>query len=135
MIFILRRWIAVWHGGLVSTPATALQVELLGADVAANETLVEELVRIVNTAYAIGEAGIWLDGTTRTEPAEIADAIRNDGVLAATLDGRLVGCAYVRPLDATTADLGLLSAVPDRWGSGVGRELARFAEERIVRAA
>jgi len=115
----------------MSTPATAVHVELLAADVASDGTLVEELVRIVNTAYAIGEAGLWLNGTTRTEPAEIADAIRNDGVLVATMDGRLVGCAYVRPLDATTADLGLLSAVPDRWGSGVGRELARFAEERM----
>src|SRR5262245_14099259 len=113
------------------TSATNVQVELLSADVADDEPLVEQLVRIVNTAYAIGEAGLWLEGTTRTEPAEIAEAIRDRGVLVATLAGRLVGCAYVRPLDATTADLGLLSAVPDRWGSGVGRELARFAEERM----
>ena len=50
-------------------------------------------------------------------------------MLAATLEGRLVGCAYVRPLDAGTADLGLMSAAPERWGSGVGRELVRSAEE------
>jgi GNAT superfamily N-acetyltransferase len=50
-------------------------------------------------------------------------------MLAATRDGRLVGCAYVRPLDAGTADLGLISAAPDQWGSGVGRQLVRSAEE------
>ena len=83
-------------------------------DEARDEALVEELVRVINAAYAVGEAGLWLEGTTRTEPGEIAEAIRSGGMLAATLEGRLVGCAYVRPLDAGTADLGLISAAPDR---------------------
>jgi GNAT superfamily N-acetyltransferase len=34
-----------------------------------------------------------------------------------------------RRLDAGTADLGFISTAPDRWGSGVGRELVRSAEE------
>jgi Acetyltransferase (GNAT) family len=37
--------------------------------------------------------------------------------------------ARTRPLDADTADLSLVSAGPDHWGSGIGRELVRFAEE------
>jgi GNAT superfamily N-acetyltransferase len=105
------------------------EVKLLAPDEARDEVLVEELVRLVNEAYAVGEAGLWLEGTARTEPGEIADAIRSGGMLAATLEGRLVGCAYVRPLDEGTADLGLISAAPARWGSGVGRELVRSAEE------
>jgi GNAT superfamily N-acetyltransferase len=72
---------------------------------------------------------MWLEGTTRTGPPEIAEAIRSGGMLAAALEGRLAGCAYVRPLEAGTADLGLISAAPERWGSGVGRELVRSAEE------
>jgi ribosomal protein S18 acetylase RimI-like enzyme len=40
-----------------------------------------------------------------------------------------VGCAYVRQLDAGTADLGLISTATDYWGSGIGRELVRSAEE------
>ena len=55
--------------------------------------------------------------------------IRSGGVLAAGLEGRLVGCAYLRPLDAHTADLGLISTAPDRWGNGIGRQLVRSAEE------
>jgi hypothetical protein len=35
-------------------------------------------------------------------------------MLAATLEGRLVGCAHVRPLDARAADLGLISVAPDQ---------------------
>ena len=66
-------------------------------------------------------------------PSEIAEAIRSGGMLAATLEGQLVGCAYVRPLDAETADLGLISAAPERWGSGIGGELVRTAEELMRR--
>jgi GNAT superfamily N-acetyltransferase len=106
-----------------------VEVRLLEPEHADDETLVDELAHIVNDAYAVGEAGLWLEGTTRTTPAEIADAIRSDGLLAATLDGRLVGCAYVRRLDAETADLGLISTATDQWGGGVGARVVRSAEE------
>jgi GNAT superfamily N-acetyltransferase len=105
------------------------EVKLLAEDQARDEALVDELVRIINGAYAVGEAGLWQEGATRTDAGEIAEAIRSGGMLAATLEGRLAGCAYVRPLDAGTADLGIVSTAPDRWGSGVGRELVRSAEE------
>jgi GNAT superfamily N-acetyltransferase len=107
----------------------AAEVKLLEADEARDGVLVDELVRIVNAAYAVGEAGLWREGTTRTGPDEIAAAIRSGGMLAATLEGRLAGCAYVRPLAPGTADLGLISTAPDRWGGGVGRALVRSAEE------
>ncbi len=107
------------------------EVALLGPDDARDEALVADLVDLINAAYAVGEAGLWLEGTTRTGPGEIAEAIRSGGVLAAGLQGRLVGCAYLHPVDAHTADLGLISAAPDRWGSGIGRELVRSAEDLI----
>jgi GNAT superfamily N-acetyltransferase len=105
------------------------EIELLAPDKARDAALVEELVRIINAAYSIGETGLWVDAATRTEPGEIADAIRGSGMLAATLEGRLVGCAYVRPLDVDAADLGLIAVAPDQWGGGVGHRLVRSAEE------
>jgi GNAT superfamily N-acetyltransferase len=107
----------------------ATDVKLLAPDEASDQPLIDELVRIVNGAYAVGEDGLWLAGTTRIGPGEIADAIRSGGMLAASREGRLVGCAYVRPLDAGAADLGLISVAPDEWGGGIGRELVRSAEE------
>ena len=107
------------------------EITLLPTDQAGDEALVEELVRLVNRAYAAGEAGLWLEGAKRTGPAEIADAIRGGGMLTAAAEGRIVGCACVRPLDVYTADLGLASVAPEQWGSGVGRELVRSAEELI----
>jgi hypothetical protein len=104
-------------------------VELLAPNEALDEGLVEQLVRLINGAYALGEAGLWHVGATRIQPREIAAAIRNHGLIAASLEGRLVGCAYVRQLDAGTADLGLISTATDSWGSGIGRELVRSAEE------
>jgi GNAT superfamily N-acetyltransferase len=108
---------------------TSAEVKLLAPDDAGDEVLVSELVRIINGAYAVGEAGLWVDGATRTGPSEIGEAIRGGVMLAAGVDGRLAGCACVRPLDAGTADLGLLAVAPDQWGGGVGRELVRAAEE------
>jgi len=105
------------------------EVKLLAPDEARDETLVAELVGVINAAYAVGEAGLWREGATRTGAVEIAGAIRNRGMLAATLEGRVIGCAYARPLDAGTADLGLIAAAPDHWGNGVGGELIRSAEE------
>jgi GNAT superfamily N-acetyltransferase len=107
------------------------RIRLLASDEARDEVVVEQVVRVINDAYAVGEAGLWLEGTTRVQPGEIAGAIRTGGMLAATLEGRLIGCAYVRPLDAGTADLGLLAAAPEHRGSGVGRELVRSAEELV----
>jgi GNAT superfamily N-acetyltransferase len=107
------------------------EVNALAPDKALDEVLVVELVRVINDAYAVGEAGLWLEGTARTTPAEVAEAVRSGGMLAATVEGRLVGCAYVHPLDAGTSDLGLISVAPERWGGGVGRELVRSAEELV----
>jgi GNAT superfamily N-acetyltransferase len=115
--------------GVVKLSPVTTEVEPLAPDDALDAVLVEELVRIVNAAYAVGEAGLWRESARRCEPAEIAEAIRSGGMLAARRDDRLVGCAYVRSLDAGTADLGLISTAPDQWGSGVGSELVRSAEE------
>ena len=111
----------------VTAPRVATRrLEAASAD---DELLVEEVAGLVNRAYALGESGLWLDGWSRITPAEVAEAIRDGEMLVATVEGRMAGCAHVRRLDATIADLGLVSADPDQRGRGVGRELVRAAEE------
>jgi N-acetylglutamate synthase-like GNAT family acetyltransferase len=87
-------------------------------------------VELINAAYAIAEGRLWVDGTWRTNEAQVADIFAEDGFLRADLDGRLVGCARVRQLDATTAELGLVAVTPDQWGNGVGQALIAAAEDR-----
>jgi GNAT superfamily N-acetyltransferase len=109
------------------------EVRVLAAHTVGDQALIDQLVDLVNQAYEIGEAGLWLNDATRTGPTEIGEAIRSGEMLAATSECKLVGCAYLRRLDPTTADLGLLSVAPDQWGHGVGRELVHEAE-RLMRS-
>jgi GNAT superfamily N-acetyltransferase len=100
---------------------------------AAGEERVAELVRLINDAYAAGEAGLWIDDTARTDETEIAASVRAGEMLLAVVDGRTVGCIRVRALDDTTAELGLVSVDPQAWGNGVGRALVVAAED-LMRA-
>jgi ribosomal protein S18 acetylase RimI-like enzyme len=88
------------------------------------------LVDLINAAYAIAEGRLWVDGTWRTNEAQVAGILAEDGFLRAELDGRLVGCARVRQLDGITAELGLVAVAPDDWGNGVGGALIAAAEDR-----
>ena len=99
--------------------------------VASSEALASEVAEIINAAYAVGEDGLWVEGTTRTNPEEVAGMIRSGGVLVAMRDGEVMGCASVRPLDASTAELGFISARPENWGGGIGRQLVQAAEELV----
>ena len=78
----------------------------------------------------MGEAGLWIEDTPRTDEAEIAASVRAGEMLVATADGRMVGCARVRALDETTAEVGLISVDPRSWGGGAGRALIDAAEDR-----
>ena len=106
-----------------------IEIELLATDAAGDPMIVDGLVRLINDAYSVGEAELWTAGTTRTSPDEVAELIRTGGMLTARVRRRSVGCACVRQVDPSTADLGFVSTDPLRWGGGVGRRLVDTAEE------
>ena len=95
--------------------------------VAHDETLVAELVSLINHAYARGEAGLWRGHVDRTDEAEIAEAVRAGQMLVARAGGRIAGCLRTRALDETTADVGLIGVAA--WGGGTGRALVGAAED------
>jgi GNAT superfamily N-acetyltransferase len=92
--------------------------------------VVSELVGLINRAYAVGEAGLWLEGVDRTDEAEIAAALRAGQMLVRRDGDRIVGCLRTRALDAAMWEVGLIGVAPDAWGGGVGRELIEAAEAR-----
>lgn len=94
-------------------------------------SVVPALTDLVNRVYADGEKGLWQPGAVRTDEAEIAGLIEAGEIALARRDGRLAGAVRVRVLDAERGELGLLVAAPREQGTGVGRELVRFAEDRI----
>ena len=88
-------------------------------------------MRIINAAYDRGEAGIWqpagADDARRRSRREIA---AGEIAVAAPRTTRIVGCVRVRRLDDETAEFGLLASTPSASGTGVGRALVDFAEQR-----
>lgn len=102
------------------------RVDILAPDEAA---LANELARVINSAYAVGEEGLWQPGWVRTTPAEVADLTRGGGMLTASVEDEIVGCGCVQPLDATTTDLGFVSVLPEQWGGGAGRAIVDAAED------
>ena len=113
-------------------PARAARPKLRPVEVAVadDESIVPELVSLINRAYAKGEAGLWRDDIGRTDEAEIAEAVRAGHMLVATVDGRIAGCLRTRSLDASTSEVGLIGVDPDGWGGGIGRALVSAAENR-----
>jgi hypothetical protein len=103
---------------MTASPVVTAEVRLLDPDEARDGDLVAELVRVINEAYAVGETGLWLEGTTRTGPAEIAEAIRS----------------YVRPLDAGTTDLHPEKDRLRSWYTRLGYRVVRSAPIEEVAA-
>lgn len=90
------------------------------------------VAELVNAVYAVAEDGMWADGCTRTDAAEISEMIRSGQLVGAWLDDRLVGCVRVVRLTDHAAEFGMLAAAPQFRGLGAGRELVRFVEERCA---
>jgi GNAT superfamily N-acetyltransferase len=100
---------------------------------AADDTAtVTRLTDLINKVYADAEAGLWTDGAQRTNPEEVAGFVRAGQIAVARLDGHLVGCVRVQPIDARTSEFGMLAADQAHRGLGVGRDLVRFAEHRVA---
>ncbi|WP_213816161.1 hypothetical protein [Glaciihabitans sp. dw_435] len=77
-----------------STPAhPSVNVEVLAASAAENNALVDELVALINEAYAAGGDGLWSDGGARTTPDEVADLVSTGQIAVARANGQLIARA------------------------------------------
>jgi GNAT superfamily N-acetyltransferase len=108
----------------------AIAIRLLGPRDAEDPALAGEVADLINTVYATSEIGIWRNGATRTTAAELAGLIAAGEIAVADRDGRIAGAVRVRDVAADASEFGMLAAAPDQRGTGVGRALLDFAEER-----
>jgi GNAT superfamily N-acetyltransferase len=124
--------------------ARAFTIELLSSAAAADAPLVSALTGLINEVYAAAEHGLWKDEATRTTEEEVAGLIRA-GEIAVTVAGepgggrpaageRLLGCVRIQRLDAGMSEFGMLAVAASHRGTGMGRELVRFAEATARRA-
>lgn len=112
----------------VDSYGIAIQIVPPGA--AEDNVLVSELEALVNSVYAVAEKGLWVAGAARTTSAEVAELIAAGQIAVARVEGRIVGAIRIQRLDTGEGEFGMLVADPAHRGTGVGRELVRFAEHR-----
>jgi GNAT superfamily N-acetyltransferase len=105
-----------------------LSIAVAEAGSAADTEFVGEVTRLVNDVYAVGEEGLWLAGTDRTDPGEVAAIIAAGELAVARLDGKLAGVTRVQVLPTGEGEFGMLAASFAHRNAGVGRELVAFAE-------
>jgi hypothetical protein len=46
--------------------AAPIEIRLLPAAASDDATLIERITELINEVYAVAEAGLWVEGTTRT---------------------------------------------------------------------
>jgi SAM-dependent methyltransferase/GNAT superfamily N-acetyltransferase len=106
----------------------AVEFGILPRASAEDPIVVAEIAQLVNRVYEVAEDGLWVEGATRTDDADIADQIRRQELMTARLGGRIVGAVHVQQLDADTGGFGMLAVAPDLRGTGIGRDLVSFVE-------
>jgi len=108
-----------------------ISVDLLDPVAGQDQQLVDALVGLVNAVYAVAEDGLWEDGRCRTDTDEMRALIEaGEIVVARSADGTLVGTVRVHDVGRDAAELGILAAAPAVRGTGVGRTLIEFVEQR-----
>ncbi|KAL4731862.1 hypothetical protein ACLX1H_000857 [Fusarium chlamydosporum] len=100
-----------------------------------DETLITTLADIVNTAYTIAESDIFTPSYKRTSAPEIAKFICNNQLAVAylTSTNEPVGCVFIKLLTPTLGEFGMLALDSKYQGTGLGRQLAVFAEDECRR--
>ena len=107
-----------------------MNVELLDPAAAADGELPNALTTLVNRVYAVGEAGLWHEGSERLLPGEMAELIGAGQIAVARLQDQIVGSVRIRLCeDGRVGELGLLVSDFEHRGIGIGRALVEFAED------
>jgi GNAT superfamily N-acetyltransferase len=110
-----------------------LHIELLATSAGNDAALVNEITGLINRVYAVAEAGLWVDGTTRTSAAELLGQIRAGQIAVARVDGQIVGSVRIQRLATGEGEFAALVSAPERRGLGIGGELIAFAERECRR--
>jgi GNAT superfamily N-acetyltransferase len=107
----------------------SLSVDLL--DPSSSTALAAEVCDLVNDVYAVAEAGMWVDGATRTTVAEVQAQIDAGEILVArTAAGGVVGSVRIHDVAPDTSEFGVLVAARDQRNLGIGRALLDEVERR-----
>jgi len=115
------------------TATGSLEIEMLPVAVAGDSRLTAELTDLINDVYASAEKGLWVAGATRTTVERVTELVRTSQIAVARVARQIVGCVRIQFLGGGVGEFGMLAVTPGSRGTGVGRELVRFAERAAQR--
>jgi GNAT superfamily N-acetyltransferase len=105
------------------------EIDWLRPTAAGDESLIAALTDLINDVYAVAEDGLWVKGAARTSVVEMTELVRAGQFATARVAGRLVGCVRIQFLTDEVGEFGMLAVDPGYRGTGLGRELVKFAEQ------
>ena len=89
----------------------------------------EALMALLHAAFAFQEGRIDPPSSLhRFDAASIAAKAKEENLILALDDGKLVGCIFARP-QAEALYVGKMAVSPGRQGQGIGRRLMQAAED------
>ena len=89
----------------------------------------QDIANLVNSVYAVAEAGIWVPNNLRVTDTEIKQLINEGCIFGAYLDDQLIGCIRLEIHNVTTTEFGMLAVDPGQRSMGVGRKLVELVEQ------
>ena len=97
------------------------------------DKIIQQLCRIINTAYEEGEKGMWQGNIPRTNPTEIQEFISNKQIIGAFLGSQIVGSVFIKRMpDGITGEFGMLAVDKKQKGHGIGGKLIQAAENWAI---
>ena len=87
--------------------------------------------KLINQVYLLTEKDFWPhDGQyERTNDDEIAEFIKNNELIIATISNEIVGAVHVYHLEENVCGFGMLVSSPEKRGIGVGSTLMKSIED------
>lgn len=107
-----------------------IEIRLLPDATSTNTIVMEQITNMVNRVYTAAEEGLWTNGAVRTNTGEVTDITHAGEMAVAQINRRIVGCVRIRRLDQETGEFGMLAVETEYRGTGIGRELISFAEQK-----
>jgi GNAT superfamily N-acetyltransferase len=103
---------------------------MIGIEPSRAPELVSKLTDLVNVVYAEAEQGLWVPDTPRCTQSEIAEYLRAGELVVTRRADRPIGCLRLCRIDDERAEFGMLAVTAQFRGTGAGRELVGWAEQR-----
>ncbi|KAH7139771.1 hypothetical protein B0J13DRAFT_447535 [Dactylonectria estremocensis] len=114
---------------------SAITIKIPSPTDADDASLTSLLADIVNTVYKEAEADIFLPSYQRTSSTEISQYLRDGQLAVAYLNStsEAVGCVFIKLLTPDRGEFGMLALDSRHKGTGLGRQMALFAEDECRR--